>query len=89
MYSPPWKFIQIEPKERSAASALSAYRRAVLLCLEEHQRGEGGAWKVTAVRKAEPSAGGAVNLSLVLCSGDVCRMMRFQVGADDEVTEVC
>ena len=58
------------------------YHAHVLASVAHHAEKSGQHWHLSAVQKASMRADGGVALGLVLCSGQQCVMMSFDVGAD-------
>ncbi len=64
------------------------YRPAVLSAVRAFRTREGGEWAVSACRSLGKSGNGNFSLGLVVCSGDMCRMVNAVVTKDGQVLSV-
>jgi hypothetical protein len=63
-----------------------AFRAQVEHAVRFARSADGKDWHCTSVNSAERKEGGGCSLGLVLCSGDLCTMKKYDVAADGAVT---
>ena len=61
------------------------YAEAVMAAIREYRAREGGNWSVSACRSLGRSGDGNFSLGLVVCSGDMCKMVSAVVSKDLKV----